>query len=181
MAVAPRLPNFRGAEMAAVRIGITDVLHDPEFPRLKKFVQCLARRVQSLRCVQAECFLSRNRERRTQPVIMVILERDERVQSVVAARELNEHENWAAGFGAGNFGADGLREKGGSVATEREEADAAAGELDELATRRGKPGGKRGVGHGRSAELIFRRLKDHGGRLPQAPSLFPRGCLAQER
>src|SRR6266545_2130674 len=69
-----RFPDFRRAEMASIRVRITDVLDYRQFSSIEKTVHRGAGRMQPVRITRAENLVFRNSEGRPQPVIISVLE-----------------------------------------------------------------------------------------------------------
>ena len=88
--IARRLPDLGGTEMRAVRVRVTDTLHDRGLPLPEQGSQILQRRVQTATVIQAVDLGRRNGQARTRFEIRVITVGDHGVESVVAAGQLHD-------------------------------------------------------------------------------------------
>ena len=79
--------------MAAVGIRVADVLDDAEFTALEEFVHGRARRMEAEGVAEAKGLVFRDADGRAEPVVIGVLERNDGVEAVVAAGELNDHED----------------------------------------------------------------------------------------
>ena len=90
-----RVPDLDRAEMRQVRIGVADALHDCELAGEPYLAQRREGRVQADMGVEVEEALARDREPRPQPRVERIAEGHHGVEAVVAAAQLDEHEELA--------------------------------------------------------------------------------------
>ena len=129
---AGRFPNLARAKMAAVGIRVADVLHDAEFAVPGQAGASRCRTDGAQRVAEGKDLFLGDTERGTQTVIIGVLKRDQGVETVVAASELDENENvpvFLRGGGAGERGGD---EEIAARSGEGEQADAVAGKPKKL-------------------------------------------------
>ena len=168
IAVAAGLPDLGRAEMAAIGIGVADVLDDPELPVLKKVVQPRAGGMEPQQAVEPQDIALGHAERRAQAIIGGILKGHHGIQSVVTPGELHEDKNRPVLFGGRGGGEGGLDEKRGRELAEGEQADPAPGPLQELAPRGGQEVG--GVVHGGRPSKVGTRGTAAGRRERRGPA-----------
>ena len=113
-------------------------MHDGELTMVEKIVQRGAGRVEALGIAEWEDGSGGQAEVRAEAVVGIVGKGYDGVEAVVAASELDEHEDGAVFFGARGFGAHGLHEERGGELTEREQADAAGSAAQKFATGGGK-------------------------------------------
>ncbi len=87
-----RLPDLGRAEVREVRVRIPDALHDRELSRIVEPLEAAERAVQRQPAVDRERVALGERERGPQPLVGRVRDRHDRVQSVVAARQVEHHE-----------------------------------------------------------------------------------------
>ena len=91
--VAGRLPDFRGAEMRAVRVRITDTLHHGQIAGVVKILETGHRAVEANLAVQLQNLVRRQPDARARVVIKIVRVGHDGVEAVVAAGHLQHDEN----------------------------------------------------------------------------------------
>ena len=87
------LPDVRRPKVRAGRIGVADVRHERQPPVLKQLLQLDHLRMQAEVIVELEHLLGRDADPRTQLVIVIVGVRNQRVEAVVAASQLQDDQD----------------------------------------------------------------------------------------
>ena len=128
--------------MRAIRVRVTDPLHDGELLLVVEVLQFAHPRVQADVIVDLEDFLAGMGERGAEFLVKVVAVRSNHVEAVIAAGEFDDHEDGVLPLGRFFGGLRGVREELGDDAADGEEAGAAQRAGQEIATRKhGKPPG----------------------------------------
>src|SRR5690606_32554258 len=122
------------AEMAAVGVGVADVLHDGEFAFAEEVAHGGAGFVEGDFVVERKGGVFRDGDVGAEIEVAGIFVGDAGVEAVVSTGELDEDEDGAVFFGGGGSGESALREEVGSVLAEGEKSESAAGGAEEFAS-----------------------------------------------
>ena len=86
-------PDIGAAEVRAIGIRIADGMHDRQIARVPKLLESLGGRMQSPLVVELQSGVARDADLRPRAMIIVIADRDDGVQAIIAAGQLEDDQN----------------------------------------------------------------------------------------
>ena len=138
VAVAGGFPNFSGAEMATVRVGVADVLDKGEVSGVVEAGELGACRVEGEFIGEGDALGVADGEIGPEAVVVVVLVGDKGIEAVITTGELDEDEDGAVFFGRGRAGEDGLGEEARGDGSEGDKAEAFGGAREEFSSGGGE-------------------------------------------